>query len=148
MRHLIFFFVLALITSCRSQKNLQSDTTISVDSVAQSSIHRTTAVLDSMGTRFNFDFDTLTISVERQVATVPEIVRIKAVKGSLASQKSQHRDAIEEFNRIDTIAYKQSTSEQTTEDSATTRIYDPPNASGLVLLLIIAAIAYFYIHRK
>ena len=148
MRHLIFFFVLALITSCRSQKNLQSDTTISVDSVAQSSIHRTTAVLDSMGTRFNFDFDTLTISVARQVATIPEIIRLKAVKGSVSKNNTQYQAITETHNRLDTLAYKMSTSEQTTEHSATTRIYDPPNASGLVLLLIIAAIAYFYIHRK
>ena len=101
-----------------------------------------------MGTRFNFDFDTLTISVERQVATIPEIIRLKAVKGSVSKNNTQYQAITETHNRLDTLAYKMSTSEQTTEHSATTRIYDPPNASGLVLLLIIAAIAYFYIHRK
>lgn len=141
--------LLLILVSCRSHKELQSDIALSVDSVAQSSQHRTLALLDTMGTRFSLDFDTLEISVERQVATVPEIVRIKAVKGRVDKHNTQYQAITETHNRLDTVAYKMSTTDSTTEHSATTRVYDPPKTTSFLLVLVlIGGLAYLYLRSR
>ena len=65
MRSLILLLALALITSCRSHKELQQDKSVAVDSVARSEHHRTIATIDSMMRSTSFDFDTLEVRVER-----------------------------------------------------------------------------------
>ena len=141
--------LLLILVSCRSHKELQSDIALSVDSVAQSSQHRTLALLDTMGTRFSLDFDTLEISVERQVATVPEIVRIKAVKGRVDKHNTQYQAITETHNRLDTVAYKMSTTDSTTEHSATTRVYDPPKTTSFLLVLLhIGGLAFLYLRSR
>ena len=59
MRTMIFLLALALITSCRSHKELQQDKSLAVDSVARSEHHRTIAVIDSAIRNIDFSFDTL-----------------------------------------------------------------------------------------
>lgn len=147
--YLISLICVLALGACSSQKNLQSDISLSVDSVAQSSQHRTLALLDTMGTRFSLDFDTLEISVERQVATVPEIVRIKAVKGRVDKHNTQYQAITETHNRLDTVAYKMSTTDSTTEHSATTRVYDPPKTTSFLLVLVlIGGLAYLYLRSR
>ena len=151
MRSLIFILALALITSCRSHKELQQDKSLAVDSVARSEHHRTIAVIDSAIRNIDFSLDTLKINIERpsSVAEAPEIIRIKAVKGRVIDQRRVHRDSVEAFNRLDTVAYHQSAAESSTEHSATTRLYNPPNGTAVIIVaLIIAGILLFVFHRK
>ena len=107
MRSLIFFLALALITSCRSHKELQQDKSLAVDSIARSEHHRTIAVIDSAIRNIDFSFDTLKINIERPysigdtVACQPEIIRIKAVKGRVIDRRRVHKDSVEAFNRLD-----------------------------------------------
>ena len=68
MRTLIFICTLALFTSCRSQKEVQQDKALALDSVARSEHHRTIASIDSMMRSTSFDFDTLEVRVERPTA--------------------------------------------------------------------------------
>ena len=76
MRTLIFICTLALFTSCRSQKEVQQDKALALDSVARSEHHRTIAVIDSAIRNIDFSFDTLKINIERPVeyAEAPEII--------------------------------------------------------------------------
>ena len=145
-----FFVVLAILTSCRSQKAVQSDISLSVDSVAHSSHHRAIVVFDTLAAKMDFDFDTLNITIERPLADVPEIVKIKPVKGKILGSKEQRKLAAAHEERLDTLAYKLASADKSAEHSATTRVYDPPNATGIILfaLLIIGGIAYIYFHRK
>lgn len=89
MRSIIFILALALITSCRSHKELQQDKSLAVDSVARSEHHRTIAVIDSMMRSTSFDFDTLEVQVERPTAYTekPEVIRLKAIKGRVIDNR-------------------------------------------------------------
>lgn len=155
MRSLIFILALALITSCRSHKDLQQDKSLAADSIARSEHHRTIAVIDSAIRNIDFSFDTLKINIERPysisdtVACQPEIIRIKAVKGRVIDRRRVHKDSVEAFNRLDTVAYRQSAAETSTEHTATTRLYNPPDGTAvLVIALVIAGILFFVCYRK
>ena len=151
MRSLIFILALALITSCRSHKELQQDKSLAVDSVARSEHHRTIAVIDSMMRSTSFDFDTLEVRVERPTAYAekPEVIRLKATKGRVRDQRRVQRNQVEAFNRLDTVAYRQSAAESSTEHTATTRLYNPPDGTAvLIIALVIAGILFYVFYRK
>ena len=145
MRSLILLLALALITSCRSHKELQQDKSLAVDSVARSEHHRTIATIDSLMRSTTFDFDTLEVQVERPTAYAekPEIIRLKATKGRVIDQRRVQRNQVEAYNQLDTVAYKKSAAEASTEHTATTRLYNPPDGTVVaVAALIIAAIIF------
>ena len=151
MRTMIFLLALALLASCRSHKELQQDKSLAVDSIARSEHHRTIAVIDSAIRSTSFDFDTLEVCVERPTAYAekPEVIRLKAVRGRVINQRRVHRDSVEAFNRLDTVAYRQSAAESSTEHTATTRLYNPPDGTAVMIIaLIIAGILFFVCYRK
>lgn len=151
MRSLVLILALALITSCRSHKELQQDKSLAVDSVARSEHHRTIAVIDSMMRSTSFDFDTLEVRVERPTAYAekPEVIRLKATKGRVRDQRRVQRNQVEAFNRLDTVAYRQSAAESSTEHTATTRLYNPPDGTAvLIIALVIAGILFYVFYRK
>ena len=155
MRSIIFILALALITSCRTHKELQQDKSVAVDSVARSEHHRTIAVIDSAIRNIDFSFDTLKINIERpysvgdSVASQPEVIRIKAVRGRVIDRRRAVRDSVEAFNRLDTVAYHQSAAETSTEHTATTRLYNPPDGTAVMIIaLTIAGILFFVCYRK
>lgn len=162
MRSIIFILALSLLASCKSQKQVVSDKTLAVDSVARSEHHRTMAVIDSAIRNIDFSFDTLKINIERPylandtlgsqpsaLGSQTEIIRIKAVRGRVIDQRRVHRDSLEAYNRLDTVAYHQSAAETSTEHTATTRLYNPPDGTAvLIIALIIAGIIFFVCYRK
>lgn len=151
MRSIIFILALALITSCRSHKELQQDKSLAVDSVARSEHHRTIAVIDSVMRSTSFDFDTLEVRVERPTAYAekPEVIRLKATKGRVRDQRRVQRNQVEAFNRLDTVAYHHSAAESSTEHTATTRLYNPPDGTAvLIIALVIAGILFYVFYRK
>ena len=162
MRSIIFILALSLLASCKSQKQVVSDKTLAVDSVARSEHHRTMAVIDSAIRNIDFSFDTLKINIERPylandtlgsqpsaLGSQTEIIRIKAVRGRVINQRRVHRDSVEAFNRLDTVAYRQSAAESSTEHTATTRLYNPPDGTAvLIVALVIAGVLFFVCYRK
>ena len=151
MRSLIILFLTCALVGCKSQKNAVASQSVNTDSLAHSEHHRTIAVIDSMVSNIDFSFDTLKINIERpvQYAEAPEIVSLTAVRGRVIDRRSAHRDSVEAFNRLDTVAYHQSAAESSTEHSATTRLYNPPDGTAvLVIALVIAGILFFVFYRK
>lgn len=156
MRTMIFLLALALLASCRSHKELQQDKSLAVDSVARSEHHRTIAVIDSAIRNIDFSFDTLKINIERPysigdtVACQPEIIRIKAVRGRVIDRRRVHKDSVEAFNRLDTVAYRQSAAETSTEHTATTRLYNPPDGTAAVIItiLVIGCLIYVFYRKR
>ena len=156
MRTQIIIFTLSLVLfGCKSHKEVVSDKSLSTDSIARSEHHRTIAVIDSAIRNIDFSFDTLKINIERPysigdtVACQPEIIRIKAVRGRVIDRRRVHRDRVEAFNRLDTVAYHQSAAETSTEHTATTRLYNPPDGTVVMIIaLIIAGILFFVCYRK
>lgn len=152
MRSIIFIIVLAILTGCKSQKQVVSDKSLDIDSVARSEHHRTIAVIDSAIRNIDFSFDTLKINIERpvQYAEAPEVIRLTATKGRVIDRRSVHRDSVEVFNRLDTVAYHQSAAETSTEHTATTRLYNPPDGTAAVIItiLVIGCLIYVFYRKR
>lgn len=152
MRSLIFIIALAILTGCKSQKQVVSDKSLDIDSVARSEHHRTIAVIDSAIRNIDFSFDTLKINIERpvQYAEAPEVIRLTATKGRVIDRRSVHRDSVEAFNRLDTVAYYQSAAETSTEHTATTRLYNPPDGTAAVIItiLVIGCLIYVFYRKR
>lgn len=151
MRSLILIIALAILTGCKSQKQVVSDKSLDIDSVARSEHHRTIAVIDSAIRNIDFSFDTLKINIERpvQYAEAPEVIRLTATKGRVIDRRSVHRDSVEAFNRLDTVAYHQSAAETSTEHTATTRLYNPPDGTAAVIITILVIGCLIYVlYRK
>lgn len=151
MRSLIVLFLTCALVGCKSQKNIVASQSVKTDSLAHSEHHRTMAVIDSAMRNIDFSFDTLKINIERPVeyAEAPEIIRLTAVRGRVVDQRRAHRDSVEAFNRLDTVAYHQSAAEASTEHSATTRLYNPPDGTLIsVLAILIAGVLIYLFYRK
>lgn len=151
MRSVIFILALSLLASCKSHKEVVSDKSLDIDSVARSEHHRTIAVIDSAIRNIDFSFDTLKINIERPVeyAGAPEVIRLTATRGRVIDRRRVHRDSVEAFNRLDTVAYHQSAAEASTEHTATTRLYNPPDGTAvLIIALVIAGVLFFVCYRK
>lgn len=153
-RTYILLFVLAATTfmgGCRSHKEATVDKSLDIDSIAHSEHHRSTAVIDSLFRNIDFSFDTLKINIERpsSVADAPEVIRLKAVRGRVIDKQRLYRDSVEAFNRLDTVAYHQSAAEASTEHTATTRLYNPPDGTAvLIIALVIAGVLFYVCYRK
>ena len=151
MRSLIILFLTCALVGCKSQKNVVASQSVNTDSLAHSEHHRSIAVIDSVVRNIDFSFDTLKINIERpvQYAEAPEIVSLTAVRGRVIDRRSAQRDSVEVFNRLDTVAYRQSAAESSTEHSATTRLYNPPDGTAvLIIALVIAGILFYVFYRK
>lgn len=151
MRTLIILFLTCALVGCKSQKKVVASQSVNTDSLAHSEHHRSISVIDSVVRNIDFSFDTLKINIERPVeyAEAPEIIRLTATRGRVIDRRRAHRDSVEAFNRRDTVAYHQSAAESSTEHSATTRLYNPPDGTAvLVIALVIAGILFFVFYRK
>ena len=176
MRSLIVLFLTCALVGCKSQKNIVASQSVKTDSLAHSEHHRTMAVIDSAMRNIDFSFDTLKINIERPVeyAEAPEfwckraqngsslpvmpsaaqnapreIIRVTATKGRVIDQRRVHRDSVEAFNRLDTVAYHQSAAEASTEHTATTRLYNPPDGTATVIITILVIGGLIYVsYRK
>lgn len=152
MRSLIILFLTCALVGCKSQKGVVASQSVKTDSLAHSEHHRTIAVIDSAMRHIDFSFDTLKINIERPVeyAEAPEIIRVTATKGRVIDQRRVHRDSVEAFNRLDTVAYHQSAAESSTEHTATTRLYNPPDGTATVIItiLVIGGLIYVFYRKR
>lgn len=152
MRSLIILFLTCALVGCKSQKNVVASQSVKTDSLAHSEHHRTIAVIDSAMRHIDFSFDTLKINIERPVeyAEAPEIIRLTAVRGRVIDQRRVHRDSVEAYNQLDTVAYHQSAAEASTEHTATTRLYNPPDgtAVAIITILVIGCLIYVFFRKR
>ena len=152
MRSLIILFLTCALLGCKSQKNVVASQSVNTDSLAHSEHHRSLAVIDSLVRNIDFSFDSLKINIERPVeyAEAPEVVRLTAVRGRVIDRRSAHRDSVEAFNRRDTVAYHQSAAEASTERSASTRLYNPPDgtATTIIIILVIGCLIYVFYRKR
>lgn len=151
MRYLILLFVTCTLIGCKSQKNVVASQSVKTDSLAHSEHHRSIAVIDSLIRNIDFSFDTLKINIERpmEYAEAPEIIRLTATNGRVIDTRKLKHNQVENYNRLDTVAYHQSAVESSVEHSATTRLYNPPSGTAVaVVALIIAGVLIFIFLRK
>lgn len=152
MRTMIILFATCALVGCKSYKNIVASQSVQTDSLAHSEHHRTIAVIDSAIRHSDFSFDTLKIEIERpsSFAEKPEIIRLKATKGRVIDRQRVQRNQVEAYNSLDTVAYHQSAAEASTEHSATTRLYNPPDGTTVALFAIlgIACLIYIFFRKR
>ncbi|MDE6222161.1 MAG: hypothetical protein K2M49_00520 [Muribaculaceae bacterium] len=151
MRSLILLFMTCALIGCKSQKNVVARQSVKTDSLAHSEHHRSITVIDSLIRNIDFSFDTLKINIERPVeyAEAPEIIRLTATNGRVIDSRKLQHNQVENYNRLDTVAYHQSAVESSAEHSATTRLYNPPSGTAVaVVALIIAGVLIYIFMRK
>ena len=133
-------------------QKIVSDKSLDIDSIARSEHHRTIAVIDSRVSNIDFNFDTLKINIERPVkyAEAPEVMRLTVTKGRVIDLRRVYRDSVEAFNQLDTVAYKKSAAEASTEHTATPRLYNPPDGTvvSIFAILGIAWLIYLFFRKK
>ncbi len=165
MRYLIpLLAIFAILMSCKSHKDIVSDKSLDMDSLAHSEHHRTIATIDSVIRSTSFDFDTLEVNIERPTAyaekpefwcqraqngsSLPvmpsaaqnaprEIIRLKVTKGRVIDRQRVQRNQVEAYNSLDTVAYHQSATEASTEHTPTTRLYNPPDGTVVAIFAIL-----------
>lgn len=150
MRSLIILFLTCALVGCKSQKSVVASQSVKTDSLAHSEHHRTMAVIDSAMRHIDFSFDTLKINIERPVeyAEAPEVIRLTAVRGRVIDKRRVHRDSVEAYNQLDTVAYHQSAAEASTEHTATTRLYNPPDGTLISVFAILIAGIFIYLFYR
>ena len=152
MRSLILIFMSCALIGCKSQKNVVASQSVKTDSLAHSEHHRSIAVIDSLIRNIDFSFDTLKINIERPVeyAEAPEVIRLTATNGRVIDSRKLKHNQVENYNRLDTVAYHQSAVESSAEHSATTRLYNPPSgtAVAVVALIIAGVLIYIFLRKK
>ena len=151
MRSLILIFMTFALIGCKSQKKVVASQSVKTDSLAHSEHHCSIAVIDSLIRNIDFSFDTLKINIERPVeyAEAPEVIRLTATNGRVIDSRKLKHNQVENYNRLDTVAYHQSAVESSAEHSATTRLYNPPSGTAVaVVALIIAGDLIFIFLRK
>ena len=145
-------FPCLMITSCKSQKEIQSSVSLESDSIARTESHRTIHVVDSVIRYVSFRYDTLEVTIQRPIVegNIPETIHIKAVNGSVIDNTEQQRFQLEDYNRLDSLAFKRSSSEDVSEKSDHTNVYNPPDTTSVVVagLIIIAILVYIIYRRK
>ena len=145
-------FPCLMITSCKSHKEIQSSVSLESDSIARTESHRTIHVVDSVIRCVSFRYDTLEVTIQRPVieGTIPETIHIKAVNGSVIDNTEQQRLQLEDYNRLDSLAFKRSSSEGVSEKSDYTNVYNPPDTTPVIIagLIIIAILIYIIYRRK
>ncbi len=148
----MIFLLALLIVACKSNKEIVRNQVLVSDSIARTVHHRTIATIDSLIRNIDFSFDTLKLNIEKPslVAEQPEVIRLTAVKGRVIDRQRVQRNQVEDFNRLDTVAYHQSAAESSSEHAATTRLYNPPDGTllGVIAMLILGVLVYIFLRKK
>lgn len=148
----LLFLLLGLLGSCRSKKitqeSLTSSVVASVD-VDSSDVRASASALlvsEDLRKSLNLDFDTLEVEIRRppmSAADIPETVRVRAIRGTLSTQHSDHRDSLAVAQSLDSVAYRANASKVIARE-VTTKSEKKPTTTPtyflcavIILLLII-----------
>ena len=146
---LALIFVLTLFSACKTNKDVIQNRNIINDSTAISQNHILDFVSDSVMNNIEFSFDSLNIDIIKPVeyADKPEIIRLKATAGRIIDKKKSNHNQLQNYNRIDSIAYKNSKVERTEEHKTDIRAYNPPSGTVLIIsIILIIIISIFFIN--
>lgn len=142
MRPIVLLCALALLAGCKSSRSVISESSLTTDSVASTAQSRTSATLDSMQRSIFFDFDTVKVQVEHP----DEVIRLTAIRGRVVQRQSAKRLDVVDTARHDTVAYHSSAGGSTTEHSAATQAYSPPNGTTIfIAILLILFLVFLYL---
>ena len=154
-----FLFAIAslMLCSCHSQKAVSTAT---AEETALNSSRRETNVTvntDTLVRSLALSFDTLDVWIEdRQAATLPEDehskrVRLRAVRGSLATNQQQKSSATQLTTATDTASVAHSGTRESETSEKQTSVYRPPDLTwlfGIAIVILCAAALYIYRSRR
>lgn len=139
MRLIVAFALCLALLGCKSQKSALTESSAITDSVAARAKHRTVARLDSAALAACFEFDTLTVEINRSDSAASERLFVKAVKGRLTHRcvRLQALDSVSDLR--DSADFKRCSLASESELSAATSLYEPPSGTGIAIIALAAA---------
>lgn len=146
----LVLMIAAGLTACKSKKEMLVDNSVSADSVSVSNLAHSLSLSGSEHHSFDFSFDSIEVCIERQssAALMPEVVKLKVANGRIVDRKDSQRDSIAIYNTVDSVAYKASSAISSAEHSASTSVYNPPNATILIFLAAICLIVLIWLRFR
>ena len=162
MRHLILSTLTAyllhlLLSSCHSQKQVQSDFSEDVRLTNTTSTISSSQSLLDMVLSWSYDFDSLDIFVEPLVdscrssaavaAAQPSRLHLRARHASIANKKVINQSVKTDSAVIDTLAVHRTTQRELKTNSESSGIYKPPDGNKALVFIAIAIIIFFFIRQ-
>lgn len=114
------------------------------DSVVCQRVDRSSVSIDSVMRSLSLEFDTLSVCIERPA----EVVRLRAVKGRITQSQCELRAAVEGYNRLDSVAYKNSSDVRSAVSSSSTGVYNPPDGNVAVVIAVFAVVLLLFLKKR
>ena len=131
--------VATLLAGCRTNKDVTTHKNIEVDSVDIARYQHKFSALDSIVRNIDFSFDTLKANIEQPVEPNANSRKtsITIINGRVKDSRSQERNQLEEYNRLDSIDFKANVNESEDKSTTTTHIYNPPKVGPIICILLV-----------
>ena len=160
MRNLTIIFLLVVLTSCHSKKNIASSGSANANTITTTDMRVSTSKLDSAFSSMAIELDSFDITAEPvvitpcrdSVATRSAVIayryRIKANSATVKGEKKAVSRSSNDTLQQDSIASNLVHSSASSEQSDTVSVYKPPNATIVIIIAIVIAIIIFVILWK
>lgn len=160
MRNLTIIFLLVVLTSCHSKKNIASSVSANANTIATTDIRVSTSKLDSAFSSMAIKLDSFDITAEPVlIAPCPDSVNtrsavvayryhIKANSATVKGEKKAVSRAYADTLQQDSIASNLVHSSASSEHLDTISVYKPPDTTIVIIIAIVIAIIIFVILWK
>lgn len=160
MRNLTIIFLLVVLTSCHSKKNIASSGSANANTITTTDMRVSTSKLDSAFSSMAIELDSFDITAEPVlIAPCPDSVanrsaviayryRIKANSATVKGEKNAVSRACADTLHHDSLASNLVHSSASSEHRDTVSVYKPPDATIVIIIAIVIAIIIFVILWK
>ena len=152
MKKLSIIFLLVVLTSCHSKKNIASSVSADANTIATTDIRVSTSKLDSAFSSMAIELDSFDITAEPVlIAPCPDSVanrsaviayryRIKANSATVKGEKNAVSRSVDDTLQHDSLASNLVHSSASSEHRETVSVYKPPDTTVVLIITIVIAI--------
>ena len=160
MKKLSIIFLLVVLTSCHSKKNIASSVSADANTIATTDIRVSTSKLDSAFSSMSIKLDSFDITAEpvliapcpdsasNRSAVIAYRYRFKANSATVKGEKKAVSRSVDDTLQHDSLASNLVHSSASSEHRDTVSVYKPPDATIVIIIAIIIAIIIFVILWK
>ena len=160
MKKLSIIFLLVVLTSCHSKKNIASSVSADANTIATTDMRVSTSKLDSAFSSIAIKLDSFDITAEpvliapcpdsasNRSAVIAYRYRIKANSATVKGKKNAVSRAYADTLQQDSVASNFVHSSASSEDCDTVSVYKPPDTTWILLLLGLIIIVLIIIRTK
>ena len=156
-QQLSIIFMLVVLTSCHSTKNISSTETADTNTIATHCVNAHSNYIDSLFSQVAIELDSFDINAEPVVlinrdstrsAVVAYRYHIKANSGTINTNRNAVSRACADTLQHDSLASNLVHSSASFEHRDTVSVYKPPDATIVIIIAIVIAIIIFVILWK